>query len=273
MVSDFNTIENQLFVSNAFSDYTGIALSGLQTDRFDIITKKSMEEIMPILKSMDINLYARYIICLIRHKVYYANVKKGFSEINRLIELFINECSYNRFIIDIIDEYYYTIESALLRHIVYLNVQKKIFEYSKKLFHSYKIVDLIDNRNIDESINFNENIEEYMKTDPVAVSRYLSNNYISKEHRHEYLKCALEFIDGNLGSVEYRFHFAVAIISLIEDNILDEIEPQIIEKISDFISNLSVYNINLSNTLTQNEYSNLNWFKNRYKLKLAAKFS
>lgn len=231
--SGLNRIEKQLSVANALSDQMTLSLCGLQTPRFTDITKKSVDEFMLILKSVNKDLYVKYIINLIRIEVYHFSKHNEFSRINELIEFVTQVEPFDELSQDVIIEYLSIIENSISNHLVYVGVQMKIFKqlskmlrdmesYSKyfswinqiaiqlfinldefidtaeisylretKFFSLQKKELFLDNRrnklylNMEFANNrrfsfFNQdNIIEYMRTDPNFVSRYLI--YISKQ--------------------------------------------------------------------------------------------
>ena len=126
--SGLNKIEKQLSVANALSDQMSIALSGLQTTRFTDITKKKTEDILSILKSVNPNLYVRYVINLIRRELYHPSDHKRFSKINELIDLVLQIDLLDELNLDVVIEYLVIIEVLLSRHLVYLETQKYIFK-------------------------------------------------------------------------------------------------------------------------------------------------
>jgi len=131
--SGLNRIEKQLSVANALSDQMTFALSGMQTTRFTDITKKKSEEILPILKSVNQNLYARYIISQIRRELYHPSDNNRFGEINELITLVLRIDSFDELNFDVLIEYLVVIEVSLSRHLIYMEVQKYIFKLLSNL--------------------------------------------------------------------------------------------------------------------------------------------
>ena len=127
--SGLNEIEKQLSVANALSDQMTLSLCGLQTTRFTDITKKSAEELLSILKSVNQNLYVKYIVNLIRREMYHALECSEFMQINRLIKKTLYIDLFNEINLDLIIEYLSVIENVIDCHLVYIDIQFKILEF------------------------------------------------------------------------------------------------------------------------------------------------
>lgn len=238
--SGLNRIEKQLSVANAFSDKIEISLYGLQTTRLVDITKKDTNEILSILKSVNQNLYVRYINNLIRRELFNAQSKDKFNRINELIDLVLQIDSFNELNQDVIIEYMSVIEDSMYNHLVYIAVQMKIFRFInnmvKNMGNPEKYFDLCSKiiiqlyGNLDEYINLEEPIYSrkemiYFMHNSYRGSSRLNNEIFLENDRYNL------FLDINLIDIS-AFSF------LNEDNIFEYMKtsPQMVSRYLLYIS-------------------------------------
>lgn len=130
--SGLNKIEKRLNVANALSDQLEFSLFGLQTTRFTDITKKKESEILATLKSVNINLYVKYLLNKIRNEIYSNDYSSGFSRINKLLN-YILECPIEDLSKDVVIELFSVADTLLTNNLIYVNTQIELLTSISKL--------------------------------------------------------------------------------------------------------------------------------------------
>lgn len=188
--SGLNRIEKQLSVANALSDEITFSLCGLQTTRFTDITKKSVEELLSILKTVNKNLYVKYIINLIRIEIYHFSKHSNFNRINELIDLITNLDAVDELSQDVFIEYLYTIENSIAHHMVYMEVQMKIFKQLNSILRHNEYNSLI----IRVAIQLFRNLDEFIDIEDIFYLREKNEVFFGNRGNQLYLN--MEFANN-----------------------------------------------------------------------------